>query len=267
MKDVIGEIISLHIYPIKSCGSIELDRVELDEFGPKWDRRWMVVNDEGAFFTQRKFPKMSLIQPNIINDQMSLSAPGQESISLSLEDLEREPLMDVKVWGEPVQAHDCGPEVAAWLSAFLGKDCKLVFMGSSHPRVRQKSKDFKVGFADSRPVLLTNTASMDHLNAHESSQYSMARFRPNVVIKGPKAYEEDGWGQVTLGAVSFDLTQKCERCGVPAVDQTTGKKDGAQLLNLLNKHRSPEGAPIFGVRMVHTGPGTLQVGDSVCAAP
>ena len=264
-KDV-GEVVSLHYYPIKSCAGIQVKMFDLDAFGPRWDRRWMIVNEQGAFFTQRKFPKMALIQPAIAEGVLTLSAPGMSPISLNIAALEQSPQCDVKVWGDPVRAHECGVKIGSWLSAFLGKECKLVFMGTANPRVRQKTREFTVGFADSRPVLLTNISSLDDLNSKASSRFEMERFRPNIVIKGPLPYEEDHWKDLTIGPLAFSMTQKCERCAIPAVDQKTGEKNGAALVAALNEYRSPKGAPLFGLRMVHNAPGLLRVGDRVLVA-
>ncbi|MCC6411830.1 MAG: MOSC N-terminal beta barrel domain-containing protein, partial [Saprospiraceae bacterium] len=43
---------SLHIYPVKSLGGIALEEATVEIRGLKYDRRWMLVDEEGMFVSQ-----------------------------------------------------------------------------------------------------------------------------------------------------------------------------------------------------------------------
>jgi uncharacterized protein YcbX len=65
------------IYPVKSCAGSSLAEVTLDRFGPRGDRRWMVVNDNGGFLTQRDLPAMCRSKtPNGAGVERSRPGPG-----------------------------------------------------------------------------------------------------------------------------------------------------------------------------------------------
>lgn len=55
----------IFIYPIKSCGFIEVDRWPIDIYGLKYDRAWAIVDEKGVCLTQLKEPKLCLIRPQI----------------------------------------------------------------------------------------------------------------------------------------------------------------------------------------------------------
>ena len=48
----------------------------------------------------------------------------------------------------------------------------------------------KVSFGEFAPYLITNEASLDALNEELPMPVSMTRFRPNIVVRGLKAWEE-----------------------------------------------------------------------------
>ena len=47
----------LHVYPVKSLGGIGLAQSDVCARGLRHDRRWMVVDPDGRFLTQREFPR------------------------------------------------------------------------------------------------------------------------------------------------------------------------------------------------------------------
>src|SRR5688572_25469297 len=66
----------LWIYPIKSCGGIAVEQLTLDDRGPLLDRRWMLVDANNEFMTQREYPRMTLIDVAFDGDNLRLRAPG-----------------------------------------------------------------------------------------------------------------------------------------------------------------------------------------------
>ena len=105
---------SLYLYPVKSLAGIEVDAFTMDEFGPAGDRRWMLVDDEGRFVTQRKFPQLALVKPRIEGVRVSVDVPG-EGVFLLQPEAER---IHVQVWRDQVEAVS-GPTVGKLYPAGL----------------------------------------------------------------------------------------------------------------------------------------------------
>jgi len=179
------------------------------------------------------------------------------------------PAADVTVWKDTVTATDCGDAAASWLTSRLGQPCRLVRMPDStlrpvDPKYSPRP-DAHTTFADAYPVLLTNAASLDALNAQLAAPLGMERFRANIVIAGAPAWAEDEWRAVAVGSITFDLVKPCARCVVITTDQCTGEQPhGAAPLSTLARLRTlqPFGA-IFGQNAVHRSTGTLRVGDEL----
>jgi uncharacterized protein YcbX len=58
----------LAVYPLKSAAGISLPEARLTSWGLEWDRRWMLVDAGGQFLSQRKLPRMALIQAGVENE-------------------------------------------------------------------------------------------------------------------------------------------------------------------------------------------------------
>ena len=259
------KIKALYYYPVKSLAGIATDELTLDRFGPRGDRRWMLVDEEQRFVTQRKNPTLALIQPRLSDGHLELDIPGQGRVSV-------EPgseAAEVTVWRDQVGgALTANPGASAALSAYLGKSVSLVYMPDHVTRpARHDSLDtvHPVSFADGFPFLVTSQASLDDLNRRMPWQADMRRFRPNVVVEGASApWAEDNWHNVLLGSVAVRLVKPCSRCIMTTVDPDTGERspDGNPLKTLAGFRRTDDGV-IFGANGVHLQTGTLRVGDPV----
>ena len=89
----------------------------LTETGLEFDRAWMLVDEQGAFLTQRAVPRMALIRPRIARDQgaLLLQAPGLGELRVPLATDVAPPHTPVVVWKDTVPAWDMGDEAARWL--------------------------------------------------------------------------------------------------------------------------------------------------------
>lgn len=251
----------LFIYPVKSLGGFEVDRIELDDLGPALDRRWMVLDGAGTFQTQRWRPKMALIAARLTADgKVRLTAPGMPDVVVPQGGGSRR---DVVVWKDACVAEACGPEPDQWLSTFLGGPCRIVFFPPQCLRpIRLRSTESlgRVGFADAYPFLLLSQASLDDLNSRLANPLPVDRFRPNIVVSGTAAYAEDDWDAVTIGSVRFVKTKRCVRCVLTTIDQRTAEAGKEPLRTLATYRRTPDGV-VFGINAAHTARGTLAVGD------
>ena len=277
--DVKAKIAQLFIYPIKSCGAIELKEAVLTDTGLDLDRAWMVVDENGAFLTQREEPRMTLIQPTLTSFDLIVKAPGMSSLKLAIDEV-AEPVT-VTVWDDTVKAFDMGDEAAYWFSDFLNQTVRLVRFDPEQKRLSSmewtKGIEAKNGFDDGFAVLVTSVASLkvlnDKLTAAGERAVSMQHFRPNVVLTGIDAYDEDRLDTLNIQAkeavVQLKHVKPCARCTIPDVDLQNGKQ-GTAVADMLQTYRANQlmdGAVTLGMNaIVLNGEGaTLRVGQAVGA--
>ena len=108
------------MYPIKSCAGVQVNEALLTETGLELDRAWMVVDAHGEFVTQREWPRMCLIQPQLKTFEMVLRAPGMLALHIALDTVEQ--ACRASVWGQDCAAFDMGDIAAQWFTDFLAQD-------------------------------------------------------------------------------------------------------------------------------------------------
>jgi uncharacterized protein YcbX len=254
----------LLLYPIKSCAGIALQTATLTieglAAGGVRDREWMVVTADGQFLTQREHPRMALVTPRVDGDALEVTAPGMPALRLALAHADSAPVRRVQVWDDVLDADDCGDGAAAWFSQAIGTPCRLVRFRPGV--VRPTSTRWTGGtpaaarFADAYPLLLVGAASLADLNrrlvAAGRAPLPMDRFRPNLVVDGIEAYEEDYVESFAAGPVRIRPVKPCARCPIPSVDQSTGER-GPDPLDILQTYRGKpqlDGAPCFGMNCI-----------------
>lgn len=269
----------LNLYPVKSCAGIALREATVTAAGLMsqqiHDREWMVVDAQGKFLTQRDHPKMALIVPHIKGATLELNAPGIPPLELPLTLPNRAPTITVQVWDDSVTAYDCDETTAAWFTHVLGVPCRLVRFHTDAKRVANPqwtdSVEVPTLFSDGYPMLVISEASLDDLNEKLQAQgrdaLPMNRFRPNLVIGGVDAFEEDYAASITIGAAVLKPVKPCPRCPIPSIDQTTGQI-GPDPLDILRTYRvNPKvnGGITFGMNAILlAGAGqVLRVGQEV----
>lgn len=251
------------MYPIKACAGIALEQAEVVERGLAGDRRYMLVDRDGTFVTQRELPRLCLVRTAFERDELVVSASGAGSLSLpqQLAEGERVPF---RVWSSEGSAlrH---PEASRWFSELMNDELSLVYMPDDERRAvnpaRARAGDL-VSFADGYPLLLLSEESLADLNARLFEPLDMRRFRPNLVISGAEPYAEDDMSSLRIGAVSFRGVKRCERCSVTTVDPDTGER-GKEPLRALSHYRQRDGKVWFGMNLIHDHGGQLALGDDV----
>ncbi|KMQ74222.1 MOSC domain-containing protein [Marinobacter subterrani] len=254
---------SLFVYPVKSLAGIEVDRFDIDDFGPAGDRRWMIVDDDRRFVTQREMPELARVATILAEERVVIDIPGEGRFPLVATDL----ALRVLVWRDWVPAIIGRPEANEALSRFCGRSLRFVYMPDSSFRrvdaVRVEAYR-RVGFADGFPFLVTNTASLSELNGRLDTPVEMRRFRPNIVVEGVGPWDEDNWQQLVIGDNRLSIVKPCSRCVMTTVDPATGQKDTAlQPLRTLSGYRKTSDGVIFGQNAIHESPGSIRVGDPV----
>lgn len=254
---------SLYVYPVKSLAGIRVSSYSIDEFGPAGDRRWMIVDDNRQFVTQRSNPELARITTAIENDQVTLNIPGEGIFILAAGDEE----VRVKVWQDWIKARYGNSDASDALSRFCGEAFRFVFMpDESFRRVDagQVTEYRRVSFADGFPFLIVNQASLEELNSRLETAVEMRRFRPNIVVEGAKAWDEDNWRELLINNTRFQLVRPCSRCAVTTVDPDRGTRAAdLQPLRQLGTYRRTADGVIFGMNAIHESAGDVRVGDTV----
>jgi uncharacterized protein len=277
--DLTAAIARLYVYPVKSCAGIELREALLTETGFDLDRAWMVVDERGDFVSQRELPRMALIRPQIRLSDVVLRAPGMLALHLQIDTVE-EPVK-VRVWDDEVQAYDMGAVAAQWFSDFLGRKLRLVRFDPDHRRLANLEwtggAEAPNQFQDGYPLLVASTASLDLLNAKLAAAGHAAvgieRFRPNIVLSGLEAHDEDRLELIRIaaddGEVQLKPVKPCSRCPIPNIDPATAQSDPAVTDALQAYRRDPllDGAVSFAMNTIIVAgvDRTLRVGQSVAA--
>jgi uncharacterized protein YcbX len=273
---------ALNVYPVKGLKGIALTEARCTDRGIEHDRRWMLVDREGMFYTQREHPQMATVWTQIEGDALSLSAPDAEEVRVPLSP-EGGNKIRVQVWNSTCDAITVSKEADEMLSSYLDLDCRLVFMPDdstrySNPEFGGQGK--RVGFADGYAYLLTNEASLADLNARllakDHAAVPMNRFRPNIVVSGAAAFAEDRWGDLRFAplgpldsrlrgndSVILRTAKPCGRCQVTTTDQATGEVRGPEPLATLASYRESEFGIRFGMNLVTVREGTIRLGDAV----
>lgn len=277
----------LYVYPIKSCAGVRQNRARLTEWGLEHDRNWMVTDADGRFLTQRECPQLACVKVEFGPSELLISAPPMPLLRtpLAVSALHAAPIVTATVWDDVLAALDTGCETAAWFSEFLGVAARLLRFDPAVQRVADRRWSGEISartqFADGFPFLLIGQASLDDLNlrlTHRGAQpIPMNRFRPNLVISGLDAYEEDYVATFTLvtseTAVAMRPVKPCPRCPIPTINQDRGQTDPAQPnepLDTLAGYRADDrldGGLAFGQNAVLIeGLGAwLEVGQAVMA--
>lgn len=254
---------SMHIYPLKSGRGIDVDSMQLDRFGPRGDRRWMLVDDSGRFVSQRETAAMARLSALPTAEGLQLAF---ESDSIDIPTPPDEKTLFVTIWDDKVPARDAGSAAADWLSAVFERPLRLVYMGEEcqrHVDGRYASAGETVSFADGFPLLLVSASALDELNSRLTQPVELDRFRPNLVVEGCEPHAEDGWRRIRIGSVEFDVAKPCARCAVPSLDQRSGEKHPEILRALAGYRRWEDRQVYFGQNLLYEPGGEIRVGDTV----
>jgi len=277
----LAKVAELTVYPVKGCRGIAVPRaragarglVAVSDKAAVGDREFMIVDTAGRFVSQREEPRLALIATRLESDALVLSAGGVAPLVVPL-DASRGAPRRVRVWQSELIADDAGDAAAAWLAAALASGFRLVRFGPKATRLcnPQYAGDSgaQVAFSDGYPVLAIGEASLADLNARlaatGTAALPMNRFRPNVVLAGLEAYDEDHVDAISTGGVTLKLVKPCTRCQVTTTDQDTAKVADEPLATLARYRMNVAlGGVTFGMNaIVVAGEGReLAVGSDV----
>ena len=261
-------IAALYVYPVKSCRGIALDEARLTERGLAHDREWMIVDAIGRFITQRELPRLALIRTALSATTLRLDAPGLPALEIEFDrDGARR---SVTVWRDTLPAIDQGDDAARWLSQWIGAPARLVRFDRAVKRMCNPDFAGPGGahhaFADGYPVLVLSQASLAELNRRLDAPLTVDRFRPNVLLAGIEAHDEDHIATIEVDTVRLKLVKPCTRCQITTTDQVSAMVGIEPLPTLAQyRHNATLDGVTFGMNaIVEAGAGaTIATGAAV----
>lgn len=254
---------SIHVYPVKSLGGFAPSAAQLTDRGLQHDRRWMLVDEQGKFLSQRELAAMACLHCSP-EDEGFLVHDLRNGASLQLPwSIAKGESQRAQLWSDTLPMLHGDPAWDAWFSAQLERTVHLVYM----PDASKRNTDGRYAkgmttLSDAFPYLIISQASLDDLNARLSEPVGMERFRPNFVIADGVPYQEDGWKNIRIGRFSFDLVKACARCVIITTDQQRGERS-KEPLSSLAKYRAHGQKVRFGMYAMGSGTGSLHTGDDV----
>jgi uncharacterized protein YcbX len=257
---------SIFVYPIKGLRGISRPSARIERRGIEYDRRWMLVDEQGVFLSQRKLPKMAVLQTELTSTHLIVHS-GSKNLDLSIDLTFTGPPIEVKIWSSLVTASAYSSTADDWFREVLGLPCRLVRLPDDS--VRSPNPEFskpgdEVSFADGYPVTLASQSSLDALNLQLDTPVPINRFRPNLVFSGADfPWIEDCWERISIGTTIFRVAKPCGRCLVVTIDQTTGEVTGDEPLRTLARFRNSNSAVNFSVHLIPEHSGELSTSDPI----
>jgi uncharacterized protein len=260
------KVSELYTYPIKSLGGIAKETVEITNTGFKNDRRWMLVDDNNLFLSQRTLPVLALLQPSEVEDGIVVMHKYNplHTIKIPLH-LETKSTIKVSVWDDVCEAIEVSNECNNWFSEMLKTNCKLVYMPDDTKRMvdkRYATNNEVTSFSDGYPILMIGQASLDNLNTKLAEPLPMDRFRPNIVFTGGDAHIEDEMESFTINNIKFLGVKPCARCNMTTINQQNGET-GKEPLKTLATYRASNNKIYFGQNVLQQQNGSIQIDNEI----
>lgn len=262
-------VTQLYVYPVKSLAGIPLQSAQVGERGFQHDRRWMLIDQNNQFITQRNIGEMALLGTAIDAQHLVIRhrhRPELGNLNVPLE-ADAYARLSVQIWDDACEALAVSQAADEWLSTALQSPVRLVYIPDDAPRQVEPDRvqiPMNVGFADAYPYLLLGESSLNDLNSRLANPVPMNRFRPNIVFSGAAPYQEENWGELLIGGLPFRGVKPCGRCILTTTDQDTGlRHTGGDPLKTLASYRSVGNKVLFGMNLVTLGEGVIQVGDEL----
>lgn len=254
---------AIHLYPIKSTQAYGVSQAVVQPQGLNFDREFMLTEPDGKFITARKDAELYRFSAFPVPFGLLVEHQDGSQLTVRYQDFSRS--QDCEVWGTEFSSLLANDEINQWFSEKMGRAVQLRWTGEQSQRRLKRFPDNALSFADGYPLLLTNDKSLEAVQNASQLPIKMSQFRPNIVIEGNVAFEEQHWEKIQIGKVTFLHTKPCERCVL-----TTRDPDTLQLEPQMEPFRSlkkinpnAEGKPLFGINLMPLNSGVIRVGDKI----
>jgi uncharacterized protein len=256
----------IYIYPIKSLGGFSVTEAKVTATGFQHDRRWMLVDKDGTFITQRQIPVMALLQTTIKTEGLYVYHKLYPEKNITIPFLSAPiTIKQVKIWDDICDAWSHAVAISSWFSEILGTECELVYMPDDTKRMvdTDYAKNNEItSFSDGYPFLIIGQSSLNELNSKLAEPLVINRFRPNIVFTSGTPHIEDNWEHITINGIDFFGVKTCARCMITTIDQQTAVA-GKEPLKTLAAYRSVNNKIKFGMNLLHKGEGVIKVGETI----
>lgn len=254
----------IRIYPIKACAGTDVQEAQLEKRGLRYDRRWMLVNEQGSDLHQFDYPRLASVVASFTDDSLLVEAPGMRRLAIPLQVPQTTPI-EVRWFQGVGPALPVSEQADAWFQQFLGVPCRLVFMADDarHPVEPGYEIDHDLAAFTSFQYHLLNESSLADLNGRLAQPVPLERFRPNLVIAGAPAFAEDSWQTIQINQITFQVVKPCDRCAIITVDPVQGVMTGKEPLTTLAGYRTFDKKVLFGQYLLTGEKGVLRVGDAL----
>ena len=260
---------------------------------PPWKDTWGPHDSTHRFLAQRHCPSLARVVATVNEKDNYLSLTyDQTMVQVPLEQLEPKILYRAAIWEDQVTVEDMGDTAATFFQTIVDSDkdtsaaygryngVRLVYHSLSDRTTEEYLPDLTPSWIRGRPPLLALTdefpiliacqASLDELNRrlvkNGKPPIAMERFRPNIVISGTVAFEEDRWKYIAIGDQIFATAASCPRCKQTCIDPQTGILHAEPVKTLENfRCLNPKKSDVFfGITAIPLGrSGMVRVGDRV----
>ena len=253
-------------YPVKSTRGNALKRGLITQYGLDNDRTVAIIDADNKIVTGRDYPKLLHIESSIDKSHLKL-AISSDTYSFPLPSTQDE-FIEIKLFRTTVSGILFNKDASNLVSKLLEGNFRLVHLGTYFrplsPKRGGKDGEF-TAYADSAPVHLINLRTLDYLNSKLSNSVSIQNFRPNIIIAGFEAFEEDTWDIIEINECKFRVQEKTQRCVFTTIDpETLDKDEELEPLATIAKTRSAKGLrPSFGINLVPITEGFIELGDSL----
>lgn len=255
----------IYIYPVKSLGGISLDSAIVEERGLKYDRRYLLVDENNMFMTQRDFPQLTFLKLSFSENGFTVANTQNDSRAAIPFESDSKANISVTIWDDVCSAVRVSTELDDWFSNAINKKCSLVYMPDDEKRIVEKkyiNDEHIVSFADAYPFLIIGQSSLDDLNTRLDQPIPINRFRTNFVFTGGTPYEEDNWKDFKIGELSFKAVKPCARCVITTTNQDTAERSN-EPLKTLSEYRKIKNKVMFGMNVVCNKTGKISVGEKI----
>jgi uncharacterized protein len=258
----------IYIYPIKSLGGIRLEKTNITSRGLENDRRFMLVDANGRFLSQREYPQLAIFQTEVEGDFLKITDNNTgKNLKVNLSPISQSAPVSVTIWDDTTTAIEVNQEASDWFTEALGIPTRLVYMHEESQRKTEPNYSLTgeeiTSFSDGYPILVIGQSSLDDLNNRLEKPVNINRFRPNFVFSNGEPFEEDAWHEFTVGDVRFFGVKPCARCIMTTIDQERGEKSGKEPLLTLNKYRKAGNRILFGQNVLISQLGSVKTGDLI----
>ena len=255
------------IYPIKSLGAVSLQSAKVEKRGLEYDRRWMLVDENNVFLSQRRCKEMALLGVRLHENGLEISHQFLKFSPLHIPfDAKPQEFVKVQIWEDICDAYTISNDINHWFSTVLGVNCKLVYMPEDSNRqvdIRYAKEGDLTSFADGFPILIIGQRALDKLNTKLVKPIEMNRFRPNIVFTGGQPNEEDEWKVFKIGDTTFYGVKPCARCVMTTINQQNAEQ-GEEPLKTLASYRKKGNKILFGQNVIAASAGKqIHVGDTI----